>query len=88
MSNNYTKNKSSSPCFETYDLGLTAALITHGYELSSMDKSNPKRVLFTFRQDNKLHEIVGAYDADRLQLKARSYFNNLRAVKNRLHDAS
>jgi len=93
MSTNYTTNNkelvtTEQGGFATYDLGLAAALITKGFELGGMDRSNPRRVLFSFGpEDDQLKSVVNAYLTDRLNLQARSYFDNLRAVKNRLHDA-
>lgn len=89
MSQNYTPIEHESGPFKTFDLGLAVSLITLGFELSGMERANAKRFLFVFNQSNeKLREAVNAYVADQLELRARSYFDNLRAVKNRLHDAS
>ena len=73
--------------FETYDLGLTAALVTRGFPLKDMDKTDPRKVIFTFERKGKmLDNSINRYMTDKLQVSARSYFDNLRALKNRIHD--
>lgn len=71
--------------FTTYDLGATAALISVGYELMAVDKKNPNKALFVFRKVKGIKETVDAYWGDRLEVKARRYFDSLKAVKNRLY---
>ncbi|MCE9643077.1 MAG: DUF5659 domain-containing protein [Candidatus Andersenbacteria bacterium] len=87
MQSNYITNETNSR-FSTYDLGLAAALITHGFELAEMDRANPKRVLFTFqRSHSELEKTINEYLTDQLRLPARRFFDDVRALKNRLHDA-
>jgi hypothetical protein len=69
----------------SYDLGVAAALLCSGYELLSVDHTNPRRALFVFRHSAKIDETANAYIADRLELKARSFFDQLKALKNRLY---
>lgn len=73
--------------FTTYDLGATAALICSGYELMAVDKRNPSKALFVFRWDDGINETVDDYWADRLEVKARRYFDSLKAVKNKLYSS-
>ena len=68
--------------FTTYDLGATAALISSGYELMAIDKQNPSKALFVFQREDSIEEIVDSYWADRLEVKARRYFDSLKAIKN------
>ena len=69
----------------TYDLGVAAALLCLGYELWSLDRTNPRKVLFTFRYSEKVDDVANAYIADRLELNARAFFDQLKALKNRLY---
>lgn len=73
--------------FTTYDLGATAALICSGYELMAVDKENPSKALFVFRREDSIEETVDDYWADRLEVKARRYFDSLKAVKNKLYSS-
>ena len=71
--------------FSTYDLGCSAALLCTGFELLSVNKTNPYKSLFVFRRDDDIEEAVEQYFADRLEVKARRYFDNLKALKNAIY---
>lgn len=69
----------------TYDLGVSTALLCAGFELLSLNRNNPRKVLFIFRREEKIDETANTYFADQLKLNARSYFDQLKALKNRLY---
>jgi hypothetical protein len=69
----------------TYDLGCSSALVSSGFELVSLDKSNPKKVQFIFHREAGIEKIVDEYWADRLEVKARSFFDNTKMIKNRIY---
>ena len=71
--------------FYTFDLGLSAALISVGFSLVSRDRENLRKVQFVFRRGDRMDEVVDAYWADRLEVKARAYFDTLKMLKNRLY---
>lgn len=71
--------------FYTYDMGVSAALISVGFELVSMDKENPRKALFIFKREVGIENIVDSYWANRLEVKSRTFFDNLKMIKNRLH---
>ena len=71
--------------FSNYDLGLSSALQCVGFDLLYLDKSNPRKTLFVFRRDGNIEEVANQYFADKLVVGARSYFDALRATKNRLY---
>jgi hypothetical protein len=71
--------------FYTHDLGCSAALIACGYELTSLDKANPRKAMFIFNRSRGIDEVAGDYWADRLKINARSYFDTIKMVKNRLY---
>ena len=73
--------------FTTFDLGGCAALICSGYELMAVDKTNPNKALFVFQREDGIEETVDDYWADRLEVKARRYFDSLKAVKNKLYSS-
>ena len=79
VSNDYTS------CFYTFDLGVSAALISAGFELISLDKANPRKVQFVFRREIGIEKIVDDYWADRLEIKARTFFDNVKMLKNRIY---
>lgn len=70
----------------TYDLGCAAALVSVGFELALLDKENPRKVGFIFRGKEGINETIEAYFADKLKVRARTYFDNIRMLKNRIYE--
>lgn len=69
----------------TFDLGVSASLTTKGFELVSLDKTNPKKVQFIFRRAIGIEMVVDEYWADKLEIKARAFFDNIKMLKNRIY---
>jgi len=78
---------SQTAYFSTFDLGCSAALISVGFELISLDKQNPRKVLFCFRKKAGLEEAINDYFAGKLLIDARSLFDNIKALKNRIYSS-
>lgn len=76
---------SASREWSTYDLGVSAALLCSGFELIHLDRDNPRKVLFIFRNAPRIDDTANAYLADRLKLNARAFFDQLKALKSRLY---
>ncbi len=74
-----------SVVFTTYDLGVSTALLCAGFELLSLDKENPKKALFIFKKVNGIEDVANRYFSDKLEVKARSFFDHLKALKNKLY---
>lgn len=77
--------KDPAVVFTTYDIGVSTALLCAGFELLSVEKSNPRKALFIFRRKIGIDDIADKYFADSLEVKARSFFDNLKALKNKLY---
>lgn len=73
--------------FSTFDLGCSTALISVGFELIRLDKTNPRKVQFIFRGVAGIEKVVDDYWADRLEVKARAFFDNVKMLKNRIYSA-
>lgn len=69
----------------TFDLGCAAALITAGFELLSLDRENPRKVKFIFRRGNGIEKAAEDFWSDRLEQKSRSFWDNIKNLKNRLY---
>lgn len=69
----------------TYDLGCSSALVSSGFELVSLDKSNPRKVQFIFKMKFGIEKVVDEYWADQLKVKARTFFGNVKMLKNRIY---
>jgi len=82
---NNTCANHSSKTFDTYDLGCSAALICKGYDLTALDKNNPRKVMFIFEKGGDIEDVASSYWAGKLNVKARSYFDNIKMLKNRIY---
>jgi len=71
--------------FRSFDMGLAASLISVGFSLVSLDRENLRKVQCVFRRADGMDETIDAYWADTLQVKARTYFDSVKMLKNRLH---
>lgn len=74
-----------STYFYTFDLGCSATLISIGFELISLDKGNPRKVKFIFMRNSSIEEAVNNYWSDKLKVNARTFFDNLKMLKNRIY---
>ncbi len=75
-----------SVVFTTYDLGVSTALLCAGFQLLSVDKNdNPRKALFIFQKEDGIEDVADRYFSDRLEVKARSFFDHLKALKNKLY---
>jgi hypothetical protein len=74
-----------SEVFTTYDLGVSAALLCLGYKLIRLDRNDPRKALFVFRKDADIDGYANQYFSDQLKVKARSFFDSIKALKNKLY---
>lgn len=70
--------------YQTADLALTAA-ISLFYPVESIDRQNPKKALFLFKQDKGLDELIENYWKGQIKVEPQAYFNALRIIKARLY---
>ena len=80
-----SENLEAHDQFITYDIGLAAALVSLGYELWDVDKTNPRKSQFIFRRDDLIDNKINEYWDDTLDLPARSLLDNQKMLKNRLY---
>lgn len=73
--------------FYTFDLGCAAALVSGGFELVSLDKENPRKVQFIFKRKVGIDEAVNDYFSDKLKVRARTLFDNIKMLKNRIYSS-
>ncbi|MCC7160482.1 hypothetical protein IT399_02050 [Candidatus Nomurabacteria bacterium] len=71
--------------FTTYDLGVSAALLCLGYKLIRLDRNDPRKALFVFKKDAEIDSHANQYFSDQLKVKARSFFDSIKALKNKLY---
>jgi hypothetical protein len=73
--------------FSTFDLGCSAALISVGFELVSLDKQNPRKVLFIFEKKAGIDQAVIDYFSGKLKVSARTLFDTTKMLKNRIYSS-
>ena len=71
--------------YKTFDLSCAAALISAGFELVSLNKENPRKVQFIFHQEDGIDKIIDDYWTDKLQVNARTFFDNIKMLKNYIY---
>ncbi len=74
-----------STIFTTFDLSLAVTLITIGFQLIDLEKSNPRKVQFLFKDSIELQKAVNDYWSDKHKVNPRVYFDNLKMLKSRLY---
>ena len=71
----------------TNDLGIVCALISSGYNYSSVERKD-KIVKFIFvSPGNELDMVVAAYWQDKLMVSALKYHNTMRSLKNLIYNS-
>lgn len=73
--------------YATFDLGSAAALITENFELLTLDRINPRKVRFIFKRKAGIERVVNDYWSDKLKQKSRSFWDNVKNLKNRLYSS-
>ena len=71
--------------FSNFDLGLSGALTTLGYELTAINKTNPSKAQFIFRRREGIDRDIKRYWDGDLKLSARHLFDTQKMLKNRLY---
>ena len=79
------KSLNSQDLFITFDIGLSAALISLGYELKNVDKTNLKKSKFIFGRDEHIDKMINEYWSGKLLLPARTLIENIKMLKNRIY---
>lgn len=75
----------SNQSFLTSDLGLTAALLSHGCQIEKMDRTNPGKIKFVVRGNDDLNRLIQGYWSKDLRVDALSYFESLKNIKSRIY---
>lgn len=81
-------SSSNDSHFLSYDIGLAAALVTLHFELLSLNRNNPRKIGFIFLRTLELEQATQEYFAGRLLVDARSFFENIKMLKNRIFSSA
>ena len=69
----------------THELSLVASLLAWGFSPIAIDKTDPKKVIFSFSGSQKLNSAVQTYWNDTGIVTPKKYFNALRDAKSRIY---
>lgn len=67
------------------DLGVAAALVACGFEITDTNQDTNGRTYFVFQETAALDDVVNGYFADTLHVYARKYFDNIKMLKGRIY---
>jgi len=76
--------------FHTEDFYLTAFLITNGLQLINIDRTNPRRCQFVFKDTSKRESLVQSYnfavpDSKKILVDARKLVVAIKDLKTKLY---
>ena len=81
------KNNNQPELFITADLSLASSLLTLGYEIQNLDKTNPHKAQFIFQRSPGLDSDIQNYWNGNLRINPRLFSDNIKMLKNRLYSA-
>lgn len=70
---------------KTSELSLSSALICLGFNLDSLDKTNPKRILFIFKRSETLDLAAKDFWERKLLVEPLAFFEAQRYLKSRIY---
>lgn len=73
--------------FTTYDLNLSAVLVSKGFSLEKTERKMGGKALFSFTESKKLFAVIDQYWKNQLKISPQKLFNSLKAIKNRLYSS-
>ena len=73
--------------FTTFDLGLASAIVSCGFDLQEIDRTDPRKALFVFPSSPKIDQLNADYCGSRLPVDARTFFNNTKMLKSQLYSS-
>lgn len=78
------KKDEVSNSFQTSDFPLVATLVTLGFQIDSLDTSDPSRVVFTFIQTTELIETIESFWSSSTSVEPKYFCNIQRELKARI----
>ena len=71
--------------FKSSDLSLIGALQLYGYQIETMDRSNPEKIVFIIKRDEELDNLIQAFWSRSLSIEPLAYFESLKNIKSRIY---
>lgn len=73
--------------FKTSDFQLSCCLVSIGFKLDCLDRSNPKRIEFCFEQTDSLNQVVQSFWKNELTLSPIDLFNAQKFLKSQIYSS-
>lgn len=73
--------------YKTTDIALVSALSCHGFQIETIDKQNPSKVIFLIKRSEQLDDMIKSYFTHQLQVEPLMFFNFLKEIKTRIYNA-
>lgn len=67
------------------DLGLAAALVSGGFVVQEVERGAGGQAHFLFAKTDGLERAINAYWVDTLEVRARTYSENIKMLKSRIY---
>jgi hypothetical protein len=71
--------------FSSQELACAAALLVRGFEMSKLDKGDPRKVKFVFKGEKDIADTIKDFWDGRLPVDAQGYFNAIKRLKNQIY---
>lgn len=76
---------SETELFTTYDLNLSAVLVSKGESLEEVRKTQNSKSLFCFKKTRSLESLIERYWRGQLRVEPQELFNSIKNIKNRIY---
>ena len=70
--------------YKTSDLGLVTTLSLF-FPVRTIDRSNPRKVLFVFDQTGELNDFVNKYWRSEITVEPQTFTNQIKNIKTRIY---
>ena len=70
--------------YKTADLGLVTTLSLF-FPVKTIDRSNPRKVLFVFDQTKELNDFVNKYWRSEIVVEPQTFTNQIKNIKTRIY---
>jgi len=73
--------------FETSEFILGISLLTLGFSIETLDKTNPSRIQFVFKRTKELDQAIQFFWSNELRLEPKLFHYNQKNLKNRINNS-
>jgi hypothetical protein len=72
--------------YSSSDIGSVAALQVSGFTLIKLDRTNPGRAIFIFKDSPELQATLSSYWSGELLIPAKQFFETTKSLKSRIYN--